>query len=155
MWDEFYKDHYSELLGYCMRQCQNRVVAEDLVQETFLKALQNNETLDSLSSGQKRAWLFRTLKNLMCDRYRRAALESRYAEDFREDSVSMESGFGRTESELLLLRLPEQDRAMFYLRYMEDYTAAELAQMFNLPPGTVRSKLSRSRQLLKLWLEET
>ena len=60
----------------------------------------------------------------------------------------------QTEAELLLLRLPEQDRAMFHLRYMEGYTAVELAQMFDLPSGTVRAKLSRSRKLLKLLIEE-
>lgn len=154
MWDEFYKMHYPELLGYCIRSCHDWALAEDLVQETFLKALQNADMLEALESSQRRAWLFRTMKNLLCDRYRRTALESRHAGEFQEDSASLEPGFGQTEAELLLLRLPEQDRAMFHLRYMEGYTAVELAQMFDLPSGTVRAKLSRSRKLLKLLIEE-
>ena len=61
----------------------------------------------------------------------------------------MESGFSRTETELLLLRLPAEDRTLFRLRYLEGYSAVELAEMFDMPPATVRTRLRRAREKLK------
>ena len=59
------------------------------------------------------------------------------------------------ENESLLQRIGPQDRAIFHLRYFEGYTAREIAEMLNLPAGTVRSRLSRCRKSLKNELEET
>ena len=78
MWEELYEKHYKELLHYAVAACKNLAEAEDAAQEVFLKALQNPDTFQDLGPSQKRAWLFRTLKNLMCDRYRRGQLENAY-----------------------------------------------------------------------------
>ena len=48
MWEELYKRHYPELLGYCLKACQDRALAEDLAQEAFLKALQDPDTFEDL-----------------------------------------------------------------------------------------------------------
>ena len=115
----------------------------------FLKALQNADLLEDLGPNQRRAWLYRTVKNLYVDRYRRNTLEEDYLRIFRDDAVQEEVGFDTTEVYMLLQRLPQPDRTLFQLRYLEGYNAAELAEMFDLPSGTIRSKLSRSRVMLK------
>ena len=149
MWDELYRAHYPELLRYCIKACRSDEQAEDLVQETFMRALQNADTFEDLGSSQKRAWLFRTMKNLICDHYRKTALETQYIQSIHEDAAGAETGFEQMEAELILRQLPREDYTLFYLRYMEGYSAAELSEMFHLPPGTIRSKLSRSRKMLK------
>jgi len=78
MWETLYKAHYPELLRYACAGCRNPSEAEDVVQEVFLRALQNVDSISGLGPSQKRAWLFRSLKNLMCDRYRREQLENAY-----------------------------------------------------------------------------
>lgn len=153
MWDELYRIHYPELLKYCVGACRNREQAEDLAQETFLKALQNADTFEDLSPSQRRAWLFRTMKNLLCDRYRRAALEAEYAETLQEEAVAPETGYQRTENELMLRQLSPEDRMLFQLRYMEGYNATELSEMLGIPTGTIRARLSRCRKLLQKSLE--
>ena len=155
MWEELYEAHDRELLRYAMGVCHSREQAEDLVQETFLKAMQNADTFEDLGPSQQRAWLFRTLKHLLCDRFRRASLENAYAETCQEDAAAPEPGYGETENGLLLAKLPEQDRVLFQMRYLEGYTAAELSELFRLPAGTIRARLSRSRAYLKriLWEE--
>lgn len=149
MWDELYAQHYPELLRYAVSACHSREQAEDLAQEAFLKALQNADTFEDLGPSQRRAWLFRTLKNLMCDKYRRAALEAAFVQELQEDAVAPERGYERAETELVLSKLSSQDRALFQMRYLEGYNAQELAEIFHLPPGTVRSRLSRCRKYLK------
>lgn len=153
MWEEIYEAHYPELLRYSIGACRDRAAAEDLCQEVFLRALQNADTFEDLGPSQRRAWLYRTLKNLITDRYRRATLEAGMFMD-AEAATATEPGFARAETALLLQRLPPEDMALFSLRYLEGYTAAELAGLFSIPAGTVRCRLHRSRKLLQQWLTE-
>lgn len=148
MWEDVYSRHSPELLRYSLRFCGSPAEAEDAVQETFLRALQTGDAFLDLGPSQRRAWLYRTLKRLLCDRYRREVRETACL-DRREADAALDPELEQVETILLLQKLPEPDRTLFYLRYLEDYTAAELALMFSLPPGTVRSKLSRSRQILR------
>ena len=149
MWEELYARHYPELLKYCTAACRDRELAEDLVQETFLKALQNPDTIEDLGPSQRRAWLFRTMKNLFVDRYRRAVLESQHLQTVETDAVISDPGMEQVENEQVLLALDQEDRVLFQLRYMEDYNATEISEILGLPAGTVRSRLSRCRKQLK------
>lgn len=153
MWEELYEKHYPELLRYAVAACKNLAEAEDAAQEVFLKALQNPDTFQDLGPSQKRAWLFRTLKNLMCDRYRRGQLENAYLEARQEQAEYWDPGIQETENRLLLAQLTPQDRTLFHLRYGEGYSASELSEMFHIPAGTIRARLSRMRKLLKNMLE--
>ena len=153
MWEALYKAHYPELLRYCAAACHDPALAEDLTQEVFLKALQNVDTFEGLGPSQRRAWLFRTLKNLMCDRYRRGQLENAYLEARQEQAEYWDPGIQETENRLLLAQLTPEDRTLFHLRYEEGYSASELSEMFHIPAGTIRARLSRMRKLLKNMLE--
>ena len=154
MWDELYEKHYPELLRYACAACKNQAEAEDAAQEVFLKALQNASDFLEMGPSQRRAWLFRTLKNHLYDRYRRTALENAYLQAQEMEETYLEPGLQEVENRLLLERLSPEDRTLFHLRYEEGYNASELAQMFHLPPGTVRARLSRTRTLLKTMLNE-
>lgn len=149
MWEELYQRLYPELAAYCRRAWGPE--GEDLAQETFLKALQAGDGFLDLGPAQKRAWVYRTVKNLAIDRHRRRVLEEASLPP-EEDAAAEEPGYGRVETELLLSRLPEPDRTLFRLRYLEGYTARELAELYGLPAGTVRAKLSRSAKRLCKWL---
>lgn len=153
MWEDIYEEIYPQLLKYAVSACQDRALAEDIAQEAFVRALQCPETLEDLGPGQRRAWLFRTMKNLLCDKYRRVAVESRFAQQITEDAVSSEPGFEAIENALVLARLSDEERMLFQLRYMEDYNAAEISEMLGMPSGTIRAKLSRCRKRLKEMLD--
>ena len=62
LWEELYEEHFRELVAYGSRMCESRELAQDLAQETFIKAQMNGETLESLPPNKRRAWLYRTLK---------------------------------------------------------------------------------------------
>lgn len=149
MWEELYKTYYPELLRYAAAACRNQTAAEDLAQEVFLKALQNCDTLEDLGPSQRRAWLYRTLKNAICDRYRHSQVEEQYLQAQTNQDGFREPGMEDVENAMLLATLSPQDRTIFTLRYLEDYTASEIAELLNIPSGTVRSRLSRCRAQLK------
>jgi len=152
LWEELYEDHYKELVAYGTRMSESKELAEDLAQETFVRALMNTETIEDLTPSKQRAWLYRTFKNLFFDRYRRAVLESEYAQNWQPESVD-DPGMQEIENAMLLQSINPQDRAIFQLRYFDGYSSEEIAQMMRLPPGTIRSKLSRCRKYLKQNLE--
>ena len=149
MIQDLYERHFEELRRYCLQLSRSGDVAFDLVQETFLKALEREELLLSLSPEQQRAWLYKAARNLFLDGVRRSALLQQKQNLLLDEGEQMESGFSRTETELLLLRLPAEDRTLFRLRYLEGYSAVELAEMFDMPPATVRTRLLRARLSLK------
>ena len=91
-------------------------------------------------------------KNLFFDRYRRDILETEYIKNWQPEYIE-DSGMQEIENAMLLQSIHPQDRVIFQLRYFDGYTAEEIAQMMNLPPGTIRSKLSRCRKQLKQSLE--
>ena len=153
MWEELYSRHYPELLRYAAAACKNQTEAEDVAQEVFLKALQNADVFQDLGPSQRRAWLFRSLKNLMCDRYRRAQLETAFLESREGEGVYWDPGIQETENRRLLAQLSQEDRVLLHLRDEEGYNASELAEMFRMPAGTIRARLSRCRNILKTMLE--
>lgn len=153
MWEELYKAHYSELLRYASAACKNETEAEDVVQEVFLRALQHADAFLDLGPSQKRAWLYRSLKNALCDGYRRGQVENAWLESQREEEAYLETGIQEVENQLLLGKLGREDRILFHLRYEEGYNATELSEMLGIPKGTIRARLSRMRKLLQKMLE--
>jgi len=152
LWEELYEAHHKELISYGTHMNIGKELTEDLVQETFVKAMMNTDTLEDLSPAKRRAWLFRTFKNLFFDRYRRAVLECEYSQNLQPEYLE-DPGIQEIENAMVLQSISPQDRSLFQLRYFDGYTAEEISQMMNLPPGTVRSRLSRCRKILKQNLE--
>ena len=108
----------------------------------------NAETVADLSPKKQRAWLYRTFKNLFFDRYRHTIIENKYIETFHPDGVEKQ-WIQDIENIMLLQSLTSNDKMIFQLRYFYGYTTEEISKMMNLPPGTIRSKLSRCRKYLK------
>lgn len=137
--------------------------AEDLVQETLLRACRNFHQLEDLQAAPK--WLRVIMVNLWRDGLRargRRPLEvpveceefSLYQTLVVEDPlpysdtlhVDFLGAFSQEDVHLVLRRLPEHYRAPLVLRYVEGFDTAEIAELLDLPVGTVYSHLHRGRQ---------
>jgi RNA polymerase sigma-70 factor (ECF subfamily) len=135
--------------------------AEDLVQETYLKAFRAAE---SFRPGTNlRAWLFTILHNTARNRIRDRARDAVEADSElveRASEASGPGGFAETPETLLLREtlapalqaaidaLPEAFRQAVWLRDVEEFSYAEIAEMLSIPVGTVMSRISRGRHLL-------
>lgn len=160
MWELLYETFWDRLEHFCYKLCRDEARAEDLTQEVFLRALQNRTLIDAFTERQCKAWLFAAARNLYCDQVRRAAKEEALLTSLLppdgDDSANetAASALGSVELGTVLDQLSELDRLLFTLRYDEGYTSAELSRLFELPPGTVRRRLSQTRHLLKTNLTE-
>lgn len=153
MIEELYADHYKELLRYCQALTDAWMAAEDLVQETYLRAMAHQEDLRDLNSRQQRSWLYKTARNLFIDRARRQAREV-YGADDSAALTPFEEDFSKIAVGQLVSRLPEQERGLFAMRYFEGYNAAELGEMFHLSPSTVRGRLASAKRRIRQWCQE-
>jgi RNA polymerase sigma-70 factor (ECF subfamily) len=137
--------------------------AEDLVQETYLKAFR---AADSFSPGTNlRAWLFTILHNTARNRARDRSRDSVTVNSEMVDQAAETPNFaiaGKVDDpETLLIRstlapelqaavdeLPDAFREAVWLRDVEEFSYAEIAEMLGIPIGTVMSRISRGRRLL-------
>jgi RNA polymerase sigma-70 factor (ECF subfamily) len=147
------------LYATAMRLTRNRADAEDLVQDTLVKALRFG---GSFTPGTNlKAWLYTILHNTWRNRIRDAAREP---VDVDTDLVEQAAGDAAASAETperLLLRatldadlqaaldaLPAAYREAVWLRDVEEFSYAEIAKMLEVPIGTVMSRISRGRQAL-------
>ncbi len=143
---ELYTVYRTELLKYCCRICGNVSDAEDLLQETFLRALSNLDLLEDLNEPKRRAWLYTVAKNLFYDNCRKQAIAQSHLSPPVEET---DGGFSELETALLLSSLPPELSQLFIKRYFQGYSSKELAEEYGLSPSGVRAALSRARKLLQ------
>lgn len=151
--EELYGKFYKELLAYCAAMTKDRAAAEDLVQETYMRAMTHWKDLEDLSKGQCRAWLYKTARNLFIDQTRKQSRETP-AEEEQLALASFQEDLSRAAVGQLIARLPESEKALFNMRYFEGYNSKELGEIFDLPPATVRSRLASAKRRLRDWIEE-
>jgi RNA polymerase sigma-70 factor (ECF subfamily) len=129
----------------------NPALADDLVQQTCLKALRNQRSLRDMEAAD--SWLFRILANCLSDHYRThrevlsgeelVAIDSRTPErSAREEQVAR-----RVRRAVASLPLPH--RQVITLVDLEGFAYATVAQILDIPVGTVMSRLSRGRRALR------
>ena len=150
------------LYNFARWMSSNGDEAQDLVQETFAKALKG---LSSFRDGTNlRAWMFRILRNTFLTS--RTGLSHRHTVQEGEDGLA-DLAVDTETPELTLLRrvdtelvqeaiaaLPSGFRETLILADLEEMTYQEIADTLDIPPGTVMSRLSRARRLLRCELEQ-
>ena len=146
---QFYARHVDSVYRICLIQMRNQMDAEDLTQETFLRAMDHPEIWEE--EKHARAWLIVTASNL-CKNALHHWLRSK-----RSDVEDWESALGTTpspeeqDSPVLgaVMKLPDQYRTVLYLFYYEGYSGTEIAEMLHKKESTVRSLLHRGRKQLE------
>ena len=170
LFEEQAMEHIDKLYAHAMRKTGNSADANDLVQETYLKAF---AAFDQFQQGTNiKAWLHRILENTYINQYRKQQNQPYYSpleelEDWQlGDAESRTATSSRSaEAEAIdhlpasaikdaLQALPEDFRAAVYLVDVEGYSYQEVADIMETPTGTVMSRLHRGRKLLRQQLAD-
>jgi RNA polymerase sigma-70 factor, ECF subfamily len=153
-------EHAPSLRRFARRLTRNHADAEDVMQDTLLRALEKRGELRE--PGRLRAWLLAIVRNSWLNS--RRGLRSKLEVLQGGQSAGIEHGDrGDLEREVLdrsltdelllaLQALPEEWREALWLREVEDLSYEEIARVLNCPLGTVRSRLARARAAAAAWL---
>lgn len=148
----------AEALGYtdqlfrvALRLCRDRAKAEDLVQETFLQAWRSFHRFEL--GTNLRAWLYKIMFNVYYSGQRRERLQLVPAEETIAETIAYDPPTPQqlTEEEVLtaLERLPRDFQIPIVLADVEELSYREIADVMEIPIGTVMSRLHRGRKLLR------
>ena len=154
-----YDKHAAELWRYAVRLTGDRARAQDVVQETLLKAWQHPEVTGD-PARSPRAWLFTVTRNMIIDDQRSARFrnESVIADpDQIHDRAGPDEANSAMDRMLLssaLAQLSADHRTVIRRSYYEGWTTAQIAADLEIPEGTVRSRLHYAVRALRLTLQE-
>jgi RNA polymerase sigma-70 factor, ECF subfamily len=156
-WEDLVRVHTRRVYSICYRFTNSDSEAQDLTQEVFLRVFKN---LKSFRAGEGLfiVWLTRLTRNLLIDHYRRTRMD-RASESIDDHAATLEESnasiartegmvAGREASEVLqaaLQKLSPELRETVILRDLEELEYREIAQILNVPEGTVKSRLNRGR----------
>ena len=143
-----FERHHREVYAYLCRMVHDPQWAEDLAQETFLRALKARRRLAQVENH--RAWLYRIATNLALNALKRRRrfpwLPWRTVDDQRASKPDLAEALSqRTAVELALATLPPELRAPLLLYAHYGLSVAEVAQALNLTQGAVKTRLYRAR----------
>lgn len=153
-------EHMDGLYGYAMVLTRNRTEADDLVQETYVRALEAMHRLRENSNVK--GWLFTILRNLWFNELRKRRSAPNLLEIDGEDNAadglvgnakdSHEIFVSNEDSErvrMAIAQLPIEFREIILLREFEELSYQEIAEVLACPAGTVMSRLGRARAKLR------
>ncbi len=143
--------------AFAMSLCRQSADAEDLVQETFLKA---QRAFDSFEPGTNvKAWLFTILRRVHIDRHRRARVRPTFLPEEELEGMAPSRGADRSADSIpdvtpaqvraALETVPEGFRLAVRLRDLDGLSYREIGEILDVPPGTVMSRIHRGREYLR------
>ncbi len=168
IFEEEFLPHADSLTNFAYYLVQDESDVEDLVQDTFLKAYRAAGSYEEGTNSK--AWLFRIMKNTFINEYKRKQRRGKkvdYEEiiTFHDEEDSPLTSYTDLRTEIFnsmmgdemmnaINDLPVDYRTILLLCYVEEFQYEELAAIFEIPIGTVRSRLARARGLLKEKLKD-
>jgi RNA polymerase sigma-70 factor (ECF subfamily) len=158
--------HLDALYNLARWLARDPAEAEDLVQETYLRAIRAAHQFQP--GTNLRAWLFQILRNTFFTLYKRKRREPAVMDpDLLDAMPAVGTASGRNQRlagaldgtagldlAAALTRLPEEYRAVVLLADLEDFTMGEIAAIMDCPVGTVKSRLFRARGILRALLRD-
>lgn len=156
-------DFGTDIYRFCLKLCADKTDAEDLYQQTFLKALETAWTLDW--EKNPKALFFSLAHNLWKSDRRKQARRNMIAPcgNFDDETVlhseeSIEEEYLQkeliTQVRQIIQTLPEKFQVPLILFYFSDCPIEQIAAIIKKPPGTVKSRLFKGRNLIKKRLED-
>ncbi|MBI4854533.1 MAG: sigma-70 family RNA polymerase sigma factor [Acidobacteria bacterium] len=160
-------EHLDALYGFAMVLTRNQTEAEDLVQETYLRAMRAFGQL--VPDSNLKSWLFTIMRNIWRNQIRHIRSGPQFVEISSDELQSNSSAYFESDQDphMLLVRkveqetvraaiekLPEHFREIIVLRDLENFSYQQIANILDCPAGTVMSRLARARTQLNILLNQ-
>lgn len=151
----------SELFNFAYKLTSDREAANDLLQETSLKALVNKEKY--MDETNFRGWVYTIMRNIFINKYRKTLRNQTYVDQtdnmfylnqgLEPEGDSIEKRYDLKEMHHIVNSLPKEYRTIFSM-FVSGFKYREIAEKMNLPLGTVKSRIFFTRQRLQEQLKD-
>lgn len=147
-----YMHYYSYAMSICLRYSKTREIAEEILNDSFLKVFKNIKKYNS--DYPFKSWLRRIIINTAIDHYRTAESKPLKYKNINMEVINQTKNKALDNLQIddilyLLRKLSDTHRIIFNLYEMEGYTHKEIAEMLNITEGTSRSYLKRAKEKLR------
>ena len=142
------EDKYNKIYRYCYYRIRNKDVAEDLTQETFLRFFESNYQ----EKGREMNYLYTIAKNLCINEIKNNVLALQN-EEITDESVFDEDLVEKIHIRNLLMKLPDDDREVLILRYMNGETVSDISKLLGISRFALYRKIQNAKKELKNMLE--
>lgn len=158
---ELFKMYQSSLFLYLYRMCGSKEIAEELVQETFFRAMVSMKTAHH---EYARAWLYKVARHLFVDWYRKHRVEVQMRKALKSEEKdttyptpeeALELNERKIRVAQAMSRLPEQYRTILLLREMHELSYSELSEVLDLNLNQVKVTLHRARARFKTEMDQS
>ena len=159
--DDLYGTYASSLSAHARYLTRDKDQADDLFQDTFIRAMKHLGQLGSLSPPQRRAWLYRTMRNLFVDKTRARQREAIFLDTWLQlmqeesgNASGWESGPDEYTSVTMTMteimkHVPVKHRDLVQMRFVLGLTSREISERTGVPAGTVRFRLHTAIRILR------
>ena len=148
------REHADTVMRVCALYFRNQANRDDAFQDTFVKYAQSEKVFND--GEHRKAWLIRVATNTCKDMLKAASMRNVGLDDCNEEDFADEGSLDEAEKSLqaaelsaALRMLDEKYRDALYLKYYEDYTTPQIADMLGIPENTVYTNIARGKQKLK------
>jgi len=157
-----YRFYFKPLLGFSFKLGNDKEIANDAVQESWIKVSKNIRQLEDPRTFK--SWIYRLVRWKTLDLIRTRVKQSERYESFDESAQLIEqSSQNKLSSEpgldddlaLAIKSLSKVEKEIVHLFYLDDLKISEIAVVLNIPAGTVKSRLNRARNQLKTKYQTT
>jgi RNA polymerase sigma-70 factor (ECF subfamily) len=158
--DKLYERYAHRLNGFFYKMLwSNREMAEDQVHDLFTRIIDRPELYKK--GYDVKPWLFRIASNMCKNAYRKRSFENTYRAQLEDQQIILSSVERKLDEGIqsgmlheALDKLDEDRRSMFLLRYQQELSLKEIAVIFDLPEGTVKSRIFYIKKLLAGAIED-
>lgn len=154
-------DLQDNLLNFAYMLTSNREEAKDLLQDTTLKALDNEDKY--IDNVNFKGWVFTIMRNIFINNYRKTQRDQTYVDQTdnlfylnkneSDEPVTVDNGYDLKEMNSIVNALPQEYRIPF-LMYVSGFKYREIADKMDLPLGTIKSRIHSTRQRLQEELKD-
>ena len=149
--EELYREYHDKVMGYVFNRIGNKEEAEDITGEVFLKACRAFDGFDPEKASVS-TWLYTIMRNTLTDHFRKGPQSEELSEDIAssdniEEYCIDREEFGRLATALKALDREQQD--IIVLRYYDEYSLVEIANMLHISYGMIKVKHKNALNALR------
>lgn len=150
-------ENYEMVFRYLIKFTLNKTLAEDLVQETMVRAIEKFEIFNP-EKAKFSTWLIAIAQNIYLDGFRKRKREKAYIDEELqlEDLYDLQTEHDEDWDRILdsLSRLPEESRIPLVMKHYHGYSLEEISKIMSIPLGTVKSRIHNAIKAVRKELEQ-